>query len=261
MLKIIKIGGRPLENDDTLARFTDSLASIGGPFVVVHGGGSLAGSLAVRLGVESRMHEGRRITDRPMLDITVMAYAGLANKKIVTALRSRGINACGLSGCDMGIVLSHRRPVGEIDWGYVGDIDRIDTSAFEMLLERKVVPVISPITFDPQQGQLLNTNADSVAGSVAAGMAACCPTELTFCFDKPGVLLDVNDDTSVIPIIDRKRYRELLSEGRIHSGMLPKLENAFHTLEAGVHAVRLTSPDDLNGGSVIRIDAEEETNE
>ena len=180
-----------------------------------------------------------------------MAYAGLANKKVVAGLQARGMNACGLSGCDMGVIRSHKREVKEIDWGFVGDIDEVNAKVLADLLERKVMPVLSPITFDCQ-GQLLNTNADSVAAAVAIALSRLHETELVFCFDKPGVLLDSEDDRSVIGELDREKYHAYLDQGIIHSGMIPKLDNAFKTIDAGVKAVRLTNPENLEGGTVVK---------
>lgn len=250
MIKVIKIGGKLIENDIILSCLCDKLPACYPDCVLVHGGGSMAGQLSSCLGLETHMHEGRRITDRETLDVTVMAYAGLANKKIVAALQARGVNACGLSGCDMGIVRSHKREVKEIDWGFVGDIDGVDAGALGYLLDKKVMPVLSPITF-AADGQLLNTNADSVAGAVAIALSRLYEVELVFCFDKPGVLLDVNDDRSVIAELDEAKYRAYLEKGLIHSGMMPKLENAFRTIAAGVKSVRLTSPERLEGGTRV----------
>lgn len=250
MIKVIKIGGKLVENDTVLNGLSDKLMDLYPNCVLVHGGGSLAGQLSARLGIETRMHEGRRITDRETLDVTIMAYAGLANKKVVAALQTRKVNACGLSGCDMGIVVSHKREVKDIDWGFVGDIDQVKAENLAYLLDKKIMPVISPITFD-LSGQLLNTNADSVASAVAIALSRLYEVELVFCFDKPGVLTDIEDDKSVIPSINREQYREYAGQGVIHSGMMPKLENAFKTIAAGVKSVRLTSPEHLTGGTVI----------
>lgn len=251
MIQVIKIGGKLIEDNTILCCLCNQLAACYPHCVVVHGGGSMAGQLASRLGIGIRMHEGRRITDRETLDVTVMAYAGLANKKIVAGLQSRQVNACGLSGCDMGIIRSHKREVKEMDWGFVGDIDAVNATALADLLDNKVMPVISPITFDAQ-GQLLNTNADSVATAVAVALSRIFETELVFCFDKPGVLLDVNKEESLIPELDREKYRDYLAKGRIHSGMIPKLENAFRAVAAGVGSVRLTNPANLSGGTVVK---------
>ena len=194
--------------------------------------------------------EGRRITDALTLEVTVMAYAGLANKKIVACLQAKRINACGLSGCDMNVIVSHKRAITDIDWGYVGDIEQVKEEVLAFLLERKIMPVLSPITCSAA-GQLLNTNADSVASATAIALSRKYETELVFCLDKPGVLRNIQDENSVIPFIGRKAYIELLKEKNIHAGMLPKLENAFKTLDAGVKKVRLTSPADLEGGTVL----------
>lgn len=251
MLKIIKIGGKLIENGELLNKLCDSLVDFAPDFVLVHGGGLMAGELATKLGIEVKMHEGRRITDKATLDIAVMAYAGLANKRVVAALQQRGINACGLSGCDMRCVTSHKRPVKDIDWGYVGDIDKVNGEMLTTLLKQQIIPVISPITSDGGS-QLLNTNADSVASEVAKEMARHTDNvEMVFCMDKCGVLEDINDDNSTIPIITRKKYAELLESGKIFSGMLPKLENAYKLIDAGVTSVRLTNPDNLNGGTLV----------
>lgn len=250
MLKIIKIGGKLIEDAELLSKLCDSLVKFYPNFVLVHGGGSMAAELAGSLGVETRMHEGRRITDAKTLEIATMTYAGLANKRLVAALQVRGVNACGLSGCDMNVVVSHKREVKDIDWGYVGDVDAVGTKAIGMLLDAGVVPVISPITFSLQDG-LLNTNADSVASAVAVAMSKQRQTECIFCFDKPGVLLDVNDNNSLIPQINRETYARLSAEKKIFSGMLPKLDNAFKMIGSGVERVRLTNPDNLDSGTVI----------
>ena len=166
MIRIIKIGGKLIENDAVLNGLCDELSACYRDSVLVHGGGSMAGQLSARLGIRTRMIDGRRITGRETLEVAVMAYAGWANKKLVAALQVRNVNACGLSGCDQKVILAHKREVKEIDWGFVGDIDRVDTGVLAGLLHRQVMPVISPITYDGA-GQLLNTNADSVAGAVA----------------------------------------------------------------------------------------------
>lgn len=249
-IKVIKIGGKLIENSEVLARLCDGLSSLGEPFVLVHGGGVLGSQLATKLGVEVKMHEGRRITDEATLEIAVMAYAGLANKRVVAALQARGVNACGLSGCDMAVVKSHRRPVKDIDWGLVGDVDSVDADVMAMLLGAGVIPVVSPITFSAE-GELLNTNADSVASAVAMGLASKYEVELVFTLDKAGVLLDVDDESSLIPTITPDLYANLRGEEKIHSGMIPKIDNAYKTIEAGVEKVRITSPNNLTGGTVV----------
>lgn len=249
-IKVIKIGGKLIESSEVLARLCDGLASLGEPFVLVHGGGVLGSQLATKLGVEVKMHEGRRITDEATLDIAVMAYAGLANKRVVAALQARGVNACGLSGCDMSVVKSHRRPVKDIDWGLVGDVDSVDSEVLALLLGNGVIPVVSPITFSTE-GELLNTNADSVASAVAMGLASKYEVELVFTLDKAGVLLDVDDDSSLISTITPEYYAALRSEEKIHSGMIPKIDNAYKTIDAGVGSVRITSPNNLTGGTLV----------
>ena len=249
-IKVIKIGGKLIENREVLARMCDGLSSLGEPFVLVHGGGVMGSQLATKLGVEVKMHEGRRITDEATLEIAVMAYAGLANKRVVAALQARGVNACGLSGCDMAVVKSHRRPVKDIDWGLVGDVDSVNADVLAMLLGAGAIPVVSPITFSPE-GELLNTNADSVASAVAMGLASKYEVELVFTLDKAGVLLDVDDPTSLIPTITPTLYAELREQEKIHSGMIPKIDNAYKTIEAGVDKVRITSSDNLTGGTVV----------
>jgi acetylglutamate kinase len=249
-IKVIKIGGKLIENSQILASLCDSLASLGEAFVLVHGGGVMGSHLAEKLGVEVKMHEGRRITDEATLDIAVMAYAGLANKRVVAALQARGVNACGLSGCDMGVVKSHKRPVKDIDWGFVGDVDAVNADVLSLLLDNGAIPVVSPITFSPT-GELLNTNADSVASAVAMGLAHKYEVELVFTMDKAGVLLNVEDESSLIETITPELYAKLLAEQTIHSGMIPKIDNAYKTIEAGVGSVRITSPANLTGGTVV----------
>lgn len=249
-IKVIKIGGKLIEDQAVLAQLCDGLVALGEPFVLVHGGGVMGSHLAKQLGVEVKMHEGRRITDAATLDIAVMAYAGLANKRVVAALQCRGVNACGLSGCDMAVVKSHRREVKDIDWGFVGDVDQVGDGVLAMLLDHGVTPVISPITYY-EKGDLLNTNADSVASAVAMGLAARYEVELVFAFDKPGVLLDVDDDSSVIETITPALYAELRAAEKIHSGMIPKIDNAYKTINAGVKSVCITSHNDFRAGTVV----------
>ncbi len=249
-IKVVKVGGKLLEDEKRLEGLCDSLAELYPECVVVHGGGTLVGKLAERLGIEVKMHEGRRITDGETLDLAVMLYGGLANKRLVAALRKRGVNGCGLSGCDMGVVLSHKRPVGEIDWGFVGDIDRVDGDVISHLLESGIMPILCAISYG-EGGLLLNTNADTIASAVAVALSSLYEVELIFCFDKPGVLRDMEDESSVIPTINRESFAELKRSGVIYSGMLPKLENAFTTIDAGVSSVRLTDPDHLSGGTII----------
>lgn len=256
MLRIIKVGGKLIENDIALSCLCGQLSACYPNCVLIHGGGSMAGQLSSRLGIVTHMHDGRRITDRETLEVTVMAYAGLANKRLVAALQGRGINACGLSGCDMGVVRAHKREVKDIDWGYVGDIDEVDADVLAGMLQKKIIPVLSPVTFD-RQGQLLNTNADSVAAAVAVALSRICEVELIYCLDKPGVLMDINDEGSVIPVLDQEKYYSCLEQKLIYAGMIPKLDNAFKTIKAGVKRIRLTNPGNLEKGTVVRMKGEE----
>lgn len=250
-MKVVKIGGKLIENQSTLNSVAKALVALGDdPFILVHGGGAMATALAGKLGVEQRMHEGRRITDAATLELAVMAYAGLANKRVVATLAALGKPACGLSGCDMGVVRSVRRPVGEIDWGFVGDVVEVRGDVLADLMDKGISPVLSPITCSAE-GELLNTNADSVAAAVAVAMADRGEVEAVMCLDKPGVLLDVDDPNSVIPQIDKTLYKELKSEGKIFSGMIPKLDNAFAMIASGVAAVRITDAAHLDGGTLI----------
>lgn len=249
-MKVIKIGGKLVEDTKILGCLCKKLSAYYPDCVLIHGGGSMAAQLSLKLGVEVKMHEGRRITDAATLEIAVMAYAGMANKKIVACLQACGVNACGLSGCDMDVIRSDKRKKGDMDWGYVGDIREVNTGALVYLLKAKVMPVISPITYD-KTGQLLNTNADSVASAVACSLSRQYATELVFCFDKPGVMTDLEDENTVIPFMNRDLYEEYLQKGLIHSGMVPKLENAFRTLASGIKSVRLTHPQNLEGGTLI----------
>lgn len=252
MLRIIKVGGKLIENDVRLSCLCEQLSTCYPDCVLIHGGGSMAGQLSSRLGITIHMHAGRRITDQETLEVAVMAYAGLANKRVVAALQSRGMNACGLSGCDMGIIRAHKREIKEIDWGFAGDIDEVNAEVLAGMLGKKIMPVLSPITFD-KYGQLLNTNADSVAAAVAIALSRMYEVELIYCLDKPGVLMDVNDEGSVIPVLCEEKYRYYLGQKLIYSGMIPKLENAFKTIGAGVKRVRLTNPENLEKGTVVRM--------
>ena len=251
--KVIKIGGALLENEGRLEQLCRRLAKVEPPFVVVHGGGVFAGQLAERLGIPSRMIDGRRVTDDEMLRVTVMAYAGWVNKILVARLQSLGVNACGLSGCDMNMVTAEKREQEGVEWGHVGDVVRVNRGMLVMLFKNNIIPVLSPITCD-EQGALLNSNADGIATAVAKALGCLGEVELIYCFDKRGVLLDVNDEYSVISRLTPTLYNKLRHEGRIHSGMIPKLEYSFKAIQSGVQSVRLVYPDDLdNTGAGTRI--------
>ena len=241
-LTIIKVGGKIVEEPDTLAALITDFAAIPGLKLLVHGGGRSATRLASQLGIEQQMVDGRRITDADTLRIVTMVYGGLVNKNIVCSLQAKGINAIGLTGADMDIIRSHRRPAGAIDYGFVGDVDRVDAKAIARLLDAGLVPVIAPRSHDGK-GSMLNTNADTIASEVAQALAPLFNTTLTFCFEKAGVLADQDDDNSVIKKINRATYQQLRDQNIIAGGMIPKLDNAFKALDSGVKEVVITRAD------------------
>lgn len=252
-LTIIKVGGKIVEEPDTLAALINDFAKIPGLKLLVHGGGRSATKIAGQLGIEQKMVDGRRITDIETLRVVTMVYGGLVNKNIVTSLQAIGINAIGLTGADMNIIRSHRRPAGEIDYGYVGDVDKVDAQAIARLLDSGLVPVIAPLSHDGN-GSMLNTNADTIASEVAQALAPLFETTLTFCFEKAGVLADENDDNSVIKKIDRATFNQLRDRNIIAGGMIPKLDNAFKALKSGVKKVVITKADAIaieGSGTVI----------
>lgn len=241
-LSLIKVGGKIVEEQATLSRLLASFAAIPGRKVLVHGGGRSATAMASRLGIESRMVGGRRITDKAMLEVVTMVYAGLVNKNIVAGLQAQGVNALGMTGADMNILLSDKRPVGEVDYGYVGDVRRVDAAALSALIEMGVVPVIAPLTHDGR-GSMLNTNADTMAGETAKALASRYEVSLVYCFEKRGVLRDENDDNSVIAEMTRQQFETYRAEGVVQGGMIPKLENAFDAIRHGVREVIITRAD------------------
>ena len=241
-LTLIKVGGKIVEEQATLSRLLALFAAIPGRKVLVHGGGRSATAMASRLGIESRMVGGRRITDKAMLEVVTMVYAGLVNKNIVAGLQAQGVNALGMTGADMNILLSDKRPVGEVDYGYVGDVRRVDAAALSALIEMGVVPVIAPLTHDGQ-GSMLNTNADTMAGETAKALASRYEVSLVYCFEKRGVLRDENDDNSVIAEMTRQQFETYRAEGVVQGGMIPKLENAFDAIRHGVREVIITRAD------------------
>lgn len=252
-LTIIKVGGKIVEEPDTLAALINDFAKIPGLKLLVHGGGRSATKIAGQLGIEQKMVDGRRITDIETLHVVTMVYGGLVNKNIVTSLQAVGINAIGLTGADMNIIRSHRRPAGEIDYGYVGDVDKVDAQAIARLLDSGLVPVIAPLSHDGK-GSMLNTNADTIASEVAQALAPLFETTLTFCFEKAGVLADENDDNSVIKKIDRATFNQLRDRNIIAGGMIPKLDNAFKALKSGVKEVVITKADAIaieGSGTII----------
>lgn len=252
-LTIIKVGGKIVEEPASLQRLLDDFAAIDGPKVLVHGGGRSATKIAAQLGIESQMVNGRRITDAPMLQVVTMVYGGLVNKNIVAGLQARNINAVGLTGADMNVILSDKRPVKDIDYGFVGDVKQVDGKRLAALLNDGIIPVMAPLTHDGN-GNMLNTNADTIAAETAKGLAPYFDVTLIYCFEKKGVLRDENDDDSVIPEITPQQFKQLVEQGIIQGGMIPKLENAFQAINAGVKQVVITSAVaiDGQGGTVIK---------
>ena len=262
MIQVIKIGGGVLENEAQRDAFLRQFAAIEGPKVLVHGGGRLATTMAERLGVETQMIDGRRVTDKETLDIVTMVYGGLVNKQVVAQLQTIGVNAIGLTGVDGGWMKSVKRPIKNgIDYGYVGDVIEVKGAHLRALLDNGLTPVIAPITFSAD-GLLLNTNADTVASQTAIAMAKAMRREgdeargnvqLTFCFEKAGVLSNPDDESSVISKIIPEDYAQLKADGIISGGMLPKIDNAFAALQEGVQTVRITHASNILGGTIIEL--------
>lgn len=252
-LTVIKVGGKIVEEADTLNQLLTDFSRVEGYKVLVHGGGRSATKMAARLGIESQMVNGRRITDAETLKVVTMVYGGLVNKNIVAGLQARGVNAVGLTGADMNVILSVKRPVKDIDYGFVGDVKQVNAEALVSLISHGVVPVMAPLTHDGE-GNMLNTNADTIAGETAKALAEAFDVTLVYCFEKKGVLRDENDDDSVIPVITPELFREYVAQGVIQGGMIPKLENSFSAVEAGVSQVVITlsSAIDGNAGTVIK---------
>lgn len=241
-LTIIKVGGKIVENSESLNSLLKDFAAVEGKKLLVHGGGRSATQMAARLGVETKMVDGRRITDEAMLEVVTMVYGGLVNKRIVAGLQALGIDAVGLTGADMNIVLSDKRKVSVVDYGWVGDVKRVNAEAVVTLIESGCCPVVAPLTHDGC-GHMLNTNADTMAGEMAKAMAAHYDVTLMFCFEKPGVLADENDDSSLIPTITPAVLDDLKRRGVVSGGMIPKLDNAIACVSAGVESVVITQAD------------------
>ena len=249
-LHVVKVGGAVVEDAQKLERLLQSFAALPGRKLLVHGGGRAATALSARLGIETRMVGGRRITDAATLETVVMVYGGLVNKSLVARLQALGIPAAGLCGADFDCVRSVKRPVGEVDYGFVGDIVSVDAGALSRLLGAGTVPVIAPITHDGA-GQLLNTNADAMASAVAAALSKYYAVSLKLCFEKPGVLANPADDGSVIPVLAAADIPALTASGTLSGGMLPKVEGALKALEQGVGEVVITSYNALAGGTRV----------
>lgn len=245
-ISIIKIGGNVIDNESALQSFLRDFASLPNPKILIHGGGKLASRLSEKLGIETKMIDGRRVTDDQTIDIVTMVYAGLVNKRIVASLRALSCPALGLCGADANVVPSHLRPKEPIDFGWVGDIshEEINTDFIASLLQQGITPIFCAITCD-QEGHLLNTNADSVATGVALACSKLGRTSLIFCMEKNGVLQDINDPESVIPHIDQDTFTNLLTRKLVHSGMIPKIENALKAIDGGVGEVIIKNADNL----------------
>lgn len=253
-ITVVKVGGAVVEDtamlDGLLARF----ASIPGRKILVHGGGRRATNIARQLGIETRMVGGRRITDAAMLEVVTMVYGGLVNKNVVARLQAAGINAIGLTGADGGIIKAHKRPLKDgVDYGFVGDVDTADGSMISRLVEAGITPVVAPLTHDGQ-GNILNTNADTIAATVACALADIYDVTLVYAFEKKGVLSDPDDDDSVIPVITRADFDRYVADGVIAGGMIPKVDNALAAIDRGVSRVIITQAQAIDGsqGTVIK---------
>lgn len=244
-ITIVKVGGKIVENPDTLNQLLHDFSALPGKKVLVHGGGRTATDMASRLGIETHMVEGRRITDADMLRVVTMVYAGLVNKNVVARLQGCGVNALGLTGADMDVIRSHRRPLKNgIDYGFVGDVDRVDGKRLSMLVEAGITPVMAPLTHNGQ-GDMLNTNADTIAAETAKALANHYDVTLVYCFEHAGVLTNPDDEESVIPLITREKFELLKADGTVSGGMLPKIENSLAAVEAGVKRVVITKADKI----------------
>ncbi len=260
-LTVVKVGGAVVEEQRQLVGLLRNFVEMPGKKVLVHGGGRRATKVAAALGIESEMLNGRRITGKAMLEVVTMVYGGLVNKNIVALLNALGTNAVGLTGADMGIIKADKRPPvtldngkGElqtVDFGYVGDVKKVDGQALSSLVNQNITPIIAPLSFDGQ-GSLLNTNADTIASSVAVALSAFYDTTLVFAFEKRGVLANEDDEQSVIPVITREDYARYSADGTIKGGMLPKIENALDAVSKGVKQVKITCVGNLSGGTTVK---------
>lgn len=253
-LTIVKVGGAVVEDEAQLMQLLKDFSAIPGRKVLVHGGGRRATKVAGQLGIETHMVNGRRVTDAEMLQVVTMVYGGLVNKNLVARLQACGVNAVGLCGADGNIIRSHKRPLKDgVDYGFVGDVDKVDHNTLGSMIESSMTPVIAPLTHDGQ-GNILNTNADTMASETAKALANLYDVTLIFSFEKKGVLSNPDDDDSVIPVITRADFERYQADGTISGGMLPKIENALAAVEAGVERVIITLATAIDGqhGTVIQ---------
>ena len=248
-LTIVKVGGAVVEDEIQLTQLLKDFSAISGHKVLIHGGGRRATQVAASLGIESKMVGGRRITDADMLNVVTMVYGGLVNKNLVARLQANGVNALGLTGADIDVIRSHKRPLKDgIDFGFVGDVDRADGQMLSRLIEAGITPVMAPLTHDGQ-GHILNTNADTIASETAKALAPFYDVTLIYSFEKKGVLSNPDDDNSVIPTITRADFERYKADGTISGGMLPKIENALSAIDKGVNRVIITLATAIDGNS------------
>ncbi len=246
-LSIVKVGGKLIEEPNDLNSLLIKFLKIDGAKILVHGGGRLATTLAEKLGIETQFIDGRRITDEKTLEVVTMVYGGLVNKNIVAKLQANNTNAIGLTGADLNYMQANKREVKDVDYGYVGDIEKININELSMLINQNVVPVLAPLAHD-KNGSMLNINADTIASETAIAFSSKFDVELIFCFEKPGVLLDANNDSTIINNLNAKQYKQLKESGAIHTGMIPKLDNSFKAISKGVKIIRITNIKGINNG-------------
>ena len=251
-ITVIKVGGKIVEEKESLDNLLDRFAAINGYKILIHGGGRSATRIAEALGIESRMINGRRITDGETLKVVTMVYGGLVNKTIVAGLQARSVNALGLTGADCNVMRAHKRTGEDIDWGFVGDVDSADGVMLSKLIGEGIVAIMAQLTHDGN-GNLLNTNADTIAAETAKALAPYFDVTLTYCFEHPGVMRNPDDPTSLIPLINSDSYKALLADGTISGGMIPKIDNAFNALKGGVTEVIITRSDAIDGNSGTHI--------
>ncbi len=251
-LTIIKVGGKIVEEKQSLEQLLDSFAAIEGNKLLVHGGGRSATQIAAQLGIETQMVDGRRVTDEAMLKVVTMVYGGLVNKNIVAQLQASHINAMGLTGAELNVIQSHKRLPNPIDFGFVGDVDKVNGKQLANLISTGIVPIMAPLTHDCE-GHLLNTNADTIAGEVAKALTPYYNIRLIFCFEMAGVMQDVNDEQSVIPHINATDFKRLVDNGTIQGGMIPKIQNAIDAINAGVEEVIITKASAIDSSKGTKI--------
>ncbi len=246
-ITIVKVGGAVVEDERQLSRLLENFSSLESKKILVHGGGRKATKVASELGIESKMLNGRRITDEKMLEVVTMVYGGLVNKHVVACLQTYGMNAVGLTGADLDVIRSRRRPVKDgIDYGFVGDVEHVNANMLKLLLDAGITPVMAPLTHDGD-GSMLNTNADTIASETAKALASLYDVTLVYSFEKKGVLSNPDDDDSVIPVITHETFEAYVTDGTISGGMIPKIHNALSAVDKGVRQVIITLADDLEG--------------